>query len=70
MYMLCAFHLGKKSGNFSGNKNRFSDRQKVVPFVRKPRNGAKQITRWDTKMAADLVTMETGIKYEKRVNGT
>ena len=68
--MLGAFHLGKKSGNFIGNKNRFSHRQKVVPFVRKSRNGAKPITRWDTKMAADLVTIETGIKYEKRVNRT
>ena len=34
------------------------------------RNGAEPVTRWDTKMAAELVTIETGIKYKKRVNGT
>ena len=27
------------------------------------RNGAEPVTRWDTKMAAELVTIETGIKY-------
>ena len=62
-----AFHLDKKkSGNFSGNKNGFPDRLKVVPFGRKRRNGADPVTRWDTKMAAELVTTENG----KRVNGT
>ena len=64
---MSAFHSGEKSGNFRGNKNGFSDRYKVVPFDSKPRNGAEPVTRWDTKMAAELVTIETGIKYEKRV---
>lgn len=35
--------------------------KKVVPFYRKPRYGAEPITRWDTKIASESVTVETGI---------
>ena len=62
------FHLGNKIRKFQWEKNGFSDRQNVVPFDRKPWKGAEPVTQWDTKMASELVTTETGIKYEKRVH--
>ena len=66
-----AFHLVKtKYGNFGGNKNGFSDRYKIVPFDCKPPYGAEPISRWDTKMVPESVTIETGINQEKRVHGT
>ena len=42
----------------------------MVPFDCKPRHGAEPVTQQDTKMAAELVTIGTGMKYEKLVNRT
>ena len=42
----------------------------MVPFDCKPRHGAEPVIRRVTKMAAELVTIGTGMKYEKLVNGT
>ena len=41
--------------------------KKLFHLIVNPRNDAEPVTRWDTRMAAELVTIETGIKYEKLV---
>ena len=54
-----------------GKKKGFSDGKKLFHLiVLKPRYGAEPVTRRDTKMAAEFVTVGTDIKYEKSVNGT
>ena len=53
------FPLSQKIPNFGGNINEFSDRKELFHLIV---NSAK--------MAAELITIGTGFKYDKRVNGS